>query len=359
MRRDTELLIVGTQGPGGIGQYIREQHRHLAGKLRVSMQNIGGVSTDGLLQFLESLFAIVRNALIFVVRSPPDVVHVHSSHRYSFYRAGFYVLFASRVWNCPVVLHIHGSSFDSFVADASAPVRWYQSRVFDAADEIVVLSAYWKDVLDEYTDETKVTAIPNAVDAADYTPAFEGRVPHVVFISNMLERKGILELAEAVDELVRLDEEFRLSIAGKGPRAATAEALAAGNENVEYLGYITEEKKQELLGEASIFVLPSYAEGLPIAMLEAMAAGNAIVSTPVGAIGEVVGEENGLLVEPGDADALADALATLIADPERTAEMGRTNRAAVESQYAWTTVTEELLRTYERHLEATESPSSS
>lgn len=354
MRRDTELLIVGTQGPGGIGQYIREQHRHLAGECRVSMHGIGGVSTDGPVPFLKSLLVILWNALTYVVRSPPDIVHIHSSHRYSFYRAGFYVLFAARVWNCPVVLHIHGSSFDSFVSTDSAPVRWYQSRVFDAADEIVVLSTYWKDILDEYTDETKLTVIPNAVDAADYTPAFGSEVPHVVFVSNMLERKGILELAEAVDELARTNREFRLSIAGKGPRAATAEALAAGNANVEYLGYVTEEKKQELLGEASIFVLPSYAEGLPIAMLEAMAAGNAIVSTPVGAIGEVIGEENGLLVEPGDADALADALAELIADPERTAEMGRANRAAVESQYAWVTVTEELLRTYERHLDSPE-----
>lgn len=349
--RDTELLIVGTQGPGGIGQYIREQRRHLAGELRVSTHEIGDISTDGPLSFCWSMLVILWNALTYAIRSPPDVVHVHSSHRFSFYRAGFYVLFAARVWNCPVVLHIHGSSFDAFVSTTSVLVRRYQAAVFDATDEIIVLSEYWKETLGSHTDETKLTVIPNAVDADDYTSAFDGGVPHVVFISNMIKRKGIIELAEAVNDLARDDHEFRMSIAGKGPRSAHAEALAAGHENVEYLGYVSEERKQALLGEGSVFVLPSYAEGLPIAMLEAMAAGNAIVSTTVGAIPEVIDEENGLLVEPGNADQLADALAELIDDPERAAAMGRTNREAVERQYAWSTVAEELLRTYEHRLE--------
>ncbi len=349
--RDTELLIVGTQGPGGIGQYIREQRRHLAGEVRVSTHGIGAISTDGPLSFLKSVLVIVWNALTFLVRSPPDIVHVHSSHRFSFYRAGFYVLFASLVWKRPVVLHIHGSSFDAFVSTKSRLVRRYQSRVFDAADEIIVLSEYWKRTLSKHTDETKLTVIPNAVDADDYESAFDGGVPHIVFVSNMIERKGILELAEAVNELARSKQEFRLSLAGKGPRSTHAEALAAGHDNVEYLGYVSEEKKQELLGEASIFVLPSYAEGLPIAMLEAMAAGNAIVSTTVGAIPEVIGADNGLLVEPSNANQLADALSELVSDPERTAAMGRTNRETAESQYAWSTVTEELLETYKNRLD--------
>ncbi|HET7322962.1 MAG TPA: glycosyltransferase family 4 protein [Halococcus sp.] len=351
--QDTRLLIVGTQGPGGIGQYIREQRRHLAGELSVSTHSIGGFATDGPLSFIKSVLVIVWNALTFVVRSPPDIVHVHSSHRFSFYRAGFYVLFASRVWNCPVVLHIHGSSFDTFVSTKSTLVRRYQSLVYDAADEIIVLSAYWKNILGTHTGETKLTVIPNAADTDDFAPAFEGEVPHIAFVSNMIERKGILELTEAVDELARSGCEFRLSLAGKGPRAGAAEALAAKHAHVEYLGYVSEEKKQELLGEASIFVLPSYAEGLPIAILEAMAAGNAIISTTVGSIPEVIGEERGLLVEPGNASQLADVLRELIADPERVAKMGEASREAVIAQYSWSMVTDELLSTYERHLDIT------
>jgi glycosyltransferase involved in cell wall biosynthesis len=352
--RDTQLLIVGRHGPGGIGQYISEQRRHLAGEMRVDSHKSGAFSTDGIVAFVRSVLTICWYALTYAVRSPPDIVHVHSSHRFSFYRAGFYALFAKYVWGCPVVFHVHGSSFDVFVSTASWPVRRYQALVFDAADEIVVLSEYWKDTLSEHTDAEKLTVIPNAVDVGDYTPAFDGGTPHVVSVSNQLPRKGVVELATAIEDLADRDLDFRVTIAGKGPLSHHAENLAATHGNVEYLGYVSEAKKQQLLGSGSIFVLPAHAEGLPIAMLEAMAAGNAIVATTVGAIPEVIREDNGRLVAPRDPEGLADALAELIADPDRVAAMGETNRQAAVDRYAWSTVSEELLGTYERHLDVNE-----
>jgi glycosyltransferase involved in cell wall biosynthesis len=347
--RETQLLIVGTQGRGGIGQYIREQYRHLAGKLRVATHDIGDVSTDGIRSFIISVLGVLLNVFIFIIRSLPDIVHVHTSHRFSFYRAGFYVLFAAHIWNRPVVLHIHGSSFDSFVSTKSTPIRSYQSAVFDAADEIIVLSEYWRETLKPHTDEEKLSVIPNAVDMGDYTPLYRSDTPHIVFISNLIKSKGIAELATAVNDLSLSNHEFRVSIAGKGPLSNQAETLAADHDNVEYLGYISEREKQELLSKSSIFVLPSYAEGLPIAMLEAMAGGNAIVSTPVGSIPEVIGKENGVLVEPGDTDQLADALAELIVSPERIVVMGQANRETVEREYTWSGVTEKLLQAYNCH----------
>jgi glycosyltransferase involved in cell wall biosynthesis len=348
--RDPQLLIVGTQGVGGIGQYTREQHRHLVGKLRVTTHDIGNVSTDSICSSIMSILDILLKFSIFIARSPPDIVHVHTSHYFSFYRAGFYALFAAHVWNRPVVLHIHGSSFDAFVSTESTLIRSYQSAVFDAADEIIVLSEYWRKTLRPHTDEETLTVIPNAVDIGDYTPLYEGGVPHIVFISNIIKSKGISELVTAVNNLARSNHEFRVSVAGKGPLSDHAETLAADHENVEYLGYISEAEKQELLSKSSIFVLPSCAEGLPIAMLEAMAGGNAIVSTTVGSIPEVIDEENGILVEPGNADQLADALAELVTNPERVVMMSQTNREAAEREYAWSVVAERLLRTYNRHL---------
>jgi glycosyltransferase involved in cell wall biosynthesis len=346
-----ELLVVGTQGPGGIGQYITEQRRHLDGEIDFSTHQIGDFSTAGVLAFLRSVLLILGNALGFTRRSPPDVLHVHSSYRFSFYRAGFYVLFATHVWNRPVVLHIHGSSFDEFVRTAPLPVRWYQSIVFDAAAEILVLSAGWKDVISTRADREKITTLPNAVDADDYGSTFEGGVPHVAFVSTLSERKGVPELLATAETLLDSEMEFRLSIAGKGTFSPRVEALAAAHGNVEYRGFVSEAQKQELLGAASIFVLPSHAEGLPIALLEAMAAGNAVVSTTVGAIPEVVEEEGGVLVAPGDAAALAAALAELIDDPERAAAMGQHNRRLVGERYAWSTATAALLDIYEHHAE--------
>ncbi|TKX53137.1 glycosyltransferase, partial [Halorubrum sp. SS7] len=118
-----------------------------------------------------------------------------------------------------------------------------------------------------------------------------------------------------------------------------------------YVGFVSEERKRDLLGEGSVYVLPTRAEGLPIAVLEAMAGANAIVSTDVGGIPSLVDEANGALVVPGDGRALTDALEEVLADPEATERMGRVSRRRIEESYAWPDVVEELLSLYARALD--------
>ncbi|WP_121823387.1 glycosyltransferase family 4 protein [Halostella salina] len=343
-----DLLVVGpeSRATGGVARYVTEQRARLPDDVDPRVYDVGTPRGEGLRWFLAALLVSLRAAVLFPFRSRPDAVHVHSSHGFAFYRASFYVLFAALVWQRPVVLHIHGSSFDDFVVDASLPVRLLQSAVFDACDRIIVLSAYWRDVLAHRASPEKLVVVPNAVDADEYRPEFDAD-PHVVFVSNHVERKGIGELADAVDDLKRDGApEFRVSIAGDGPLSDRAEDLAARHDGVDYLGYVSETEKRELIDSASIYALPTHGEGLPIALLEGMAGGNAVVTTGVGSIPEVVGETNGLLVDPGDSDDLADAIGELVANPERAAAMGRTNREAVRERYSWPAAVDRLTETY-------------
>lgn len=329
------LLIVGTLGGGGIHQYVEQQYQALNGSVDASVYDMMSEPKGaGVWWMITSTLASLLAALRFPFRSPPDIVHVHTSHRFSFYRAAFYVLWASSVWNRPVILHIHGSSFDEFVMTDSWLVSRIQSLVFDACDRVIVLSPYWHDVLSTRVDEKKLRVLPNAIDPSEYTPTFGGEPPHIVFVSNLVERKGVHELVDAVEAIV-VDQDVRVSIAGSGPLTETVEGLADQYDAVDYLGYVSEEDKRALLESGSIFVLPAYAEGLPIAMLEGMAGGNAIVSTTVGSIPEVIGEENGILVEPGDAEQLTEALTTLVSLPEQTEQMGRENRQLTRNTYSW------------------------
>jgi len=346
-RRTAELLVVGTFGGGGIHHYIEEQCRQLEGRLRISRHDmVMAPDGGGLRWFLASLVLALGAAARFPFRSRPDVVHVHTSHRFSFYRSSFYVLFAAYVWDRPVVLHVHGSSFDEFVESSGLLVGLLQSAVFGASDRIIVLSEYWCDVLGGYVDEGKLRVVPNAVEVDAFDPAASD-VPTVVFISGLLERKGVPELIDAVDRLNEAgDVEFRVRIAGKGELSEAVSALAERRENVEYLGYVSETEKRRLLEEGTVFALPTHAEGLPIAMLEGMAAGDAIVSTAVGSIPEVISEDNGTVVEPGDTDALTDALETLLTSPETATEMGRRNRRLVAERYTWETAAERLVDVY-------------
>ncbi|MFC7028065.1 glycosyltransferase family 4 protein [Halomicroarcula sp. GCM10025710] len=142
------------------------------------------------------------------------------------------------------------------------------------------------------------------------------------------------------------DLEFTVDIAGRGPRSDLVTDLAAEFDAVEYHGFVSEAEKRALLDEGSIYVLPTYAEGLPISLLEGMAGGNAIVSTTVGSIPEVVGPDNGHLVDPVDVDGLVEALGALIRDDARRQAMGRTNRAAIEAEHTWAHISDRLLETY-------------
>jgi len=347
------LLVLGTFGDGGIHQYLDEQVSRLPAEISVSTYDMTTTAGNGTVHAIRALLAGLLAIARFPARSAPDLVHIHTSHRFSFYRASFYALYAKQVWNVPVVLHVHGSAFDDFVATDSQAVAALQRAVFDAAAEIIVLSEYWRDIVGLRADESKIRVVPNAVDPEDYPVDPEVDRPeeaneaHVVFVSNLIERKGVSELVAALDRLADRRDDFRATVAGDGPLADRVEALADDHEAVEYVGYVSEERKRTLLAEGSVFVLPTYAEGLPIAMLEGMAGANAVVSTSVGSIPEVIDDDRGLLVEPGDVDGLVDAMETLLNDPRRRERMAASNRRAVETEYSWDSALAELRDAYE------------
>ena len=354
---DRSLLIVGpTRGTtGGIASYIAEQCRRLPSDIHLRTHDTGAMGGSRSGSAVAVAVRSVANTFRFPFRTPPDLLHVHTSEAVSFYRNAFYVLFAALVWRCPVVLHVHGPTFDRFVTEASPFGRFVQQRVFAASDAIVVLSEHWRTVLEPIVKSEKLRIIPNAVDPDLYAPTTTATVdrtdencPHVVFLADHIRRKGVTDFVAAIDSLSRDDvEDFRVTIAGKGPLSACAVAVAERHPHVEYRGYVSEDEKRRLLCAASIFVLPTRAEGLPIGILEAMAAGTAVVSTSVGAITSVVDEETGIIVDPAKPTALTDALACLIAAPERTEELGERGRERIEVMYTWQIAIERLVQLYD------------
>ncbi|WP_435074271.1 glycosyltransferase family 4 protein [Halorubrum sp. HHNYT27] len=344
-----EVLVIGPHRPdsgGGVNQYITEQCRHLPDRIRTRVYSVWVPPGTGLKRLVIALLTALKQMLLFPFRTPPDVVHVHSAQWNSFYQSAWYVLFAGLVWRRPVILHIHGSSFDEFLAVDSLPIQLLQSAVFRESDVVVALSDGWAEVLEGHVDPEKVIVLHNAVDASEYDPSFSVPPVRLSFVSNHIDRKGIKELAEALDRIAE-ETPIDVTIAGKGPLSHLAEDLADDRPGVEYVGYVSEERKREILEESSVYILPTYAEGVPIAILEAMAGGNAIVSTDVGGIPSVVDEDNGVLVEPGDADALTDAIRSLLADPERIQTMAEESRRRVVAAHSWETVTADLEALYD------------
>ncbi|MEZ6233632.1 MAG: glycosyltransferase [Phycisphaerales bacterium] len=184
------------------------------------------------------------------------------------------------------------------------------------------------------------------VETSKYQPNGEGAEPgengdgtlRLVTVARLNHAKGHRFAIEAVGELVRRGVRVTYTLVGDGPERAAIEGqiAALGMEGVVGLaGSLDEDAVRGALGAADVFVLPTSGrgEGSPVAVLEAMSAGLAIVATDVGGLREMVAPEQGMIVPPADAGALGEALAALAVDSEGRAAMGRSSRARAEREF--------------------------
>lgn len=346
---ESRLLLVGPSQvtTGGVSQYLIGQAKQLPDQFEITVHDNGSREGAGLVWLLQAVFVSLRQALAYTLRSPPDIAHIHTSDGLAFYRASFYVLFTSLVWRRPVILHIHGSSFDEFVTNRTVISELVQRLVFRHADRTIVLSKYWMDIIERETCAEQIHVLPNAVEVDGYDPEFATDPIELVFVSDLIPRKGVLELLGAVEYLLTNGYEFEVTIAGMGELVEEVETFSEQFSEITYRGYVSESDKREILSRGSIYVLPTHAEGLPISLLEGMAGGNAVVTTDVGSIPEVVSCKCGILVAPEDRSQLREALKQLLEDLDDVQSMAEYSRHRVEENYSWSVVAKQLTEIYE------------
>ncbi len=245
-----------------------------------------------------------------------DIVHLHGTVRLSLLRKSVFIWLA-RITRCRVVYHFHAPQtvFEEFFAEAGL-MRRYARLTLRQCDAIAVLSDSWEDIVRRRLPESKTVVI--------YNPVMEGqRVPRnevgldVLYLAHLIRRKGFDDLVKAFAAVVEAVPDARLVFCGSGETEYArqlAEELGIAD-NVVFRGWIPETQIAGELAAAAVFCLPSYDEGLPMGVLEAMSSGVAVVTTPVGGIPDVLThEENALLFEAGDISALGERLTRLLTD---------------------------------------------
>jgi glycosyltransferase involved in cell wall biosynthesis len=249
------------------------------------------------------------------------IVHVHATVRGSSYRKAIVVLLAKALRR-QVVLHVHSG------ADEIAYFSWTRGRgslrlfrtAFGAADVAVAVSAASAEMLAMAYRLDRVEVVPNPAPVVvpfvrEQPPSGEVRAAYLGGFAN--PAKGGDVLAQALELALPRAPQLRVSLAGPGEPPPAAAALIASRLEVGWEGWLEPQGKDRLLRSAAIFVIPSRSEGLPMALLEGMAYGMAVVATEAGGIPEVVEPGvDGLLVPPEDPAALADALCRLAADAQ-------------------------------------------
>jgi len=255
----------------------------------------------------------------------------------------------------PSLLHVHGSDFDTWYLAGNPELRQWVRRQLARAKFVVALSESWRAFLSRIT-VTPLAVVHNAVNTREIHPHRVGRrddVPTLLFLGLVGRRKGVPELLRAVRELAHAERpcQVRVVIAGNGEVQLTQRVVEDCRLRglVDVRGWIGPEEKTRCLLDADIFVLPSHHEGLPMSLLEAMAAGLAVITTPVGGIPEVIEDEkNGLMVPPGNVDALADAIRRLVADRKLRERLAAAGRTTVEERFDIRVAAARFKRIYER-----------
>ncbi|TYL92027.1 glycosyltransferase family 4 protein [Bradyrhizobium rifense] len=267
-------------------------------------------------------------------RGNVDLLHINVAADGSAIRKALLARFARRL-GVPYVVHLHGSRFQEFWPAASPRVRAWIDPLFSESEAVIVLGNVWSKLVQTHVPqaEDRIVILPNATAPADLKrqPALEGPV-RISFLGELGRRKGTPQLVEALGQLDR-GLNWVATIAGNGQiqeTRARAEELGIGH-RVKVPGWLDARATNEVLQGSDIFVLPSFAENLPMSILEAFAYGVAVIATPVGAIADVISDgTNGLLVPTGNVDALASALRRLIVDGQFRDSLG----AAAKNEHA-------------------------
>ena len=265
------------------------------------------------------------------------IAHIHVAGRGSTVRK-IALCAAARASGAPHVLHLHDFDYES---DLLRRPGWQQAlvrRMFQGADRVVVLG-----LRDRATvmlllgvHPARVTVLANAVPDPG-PPAPRHGVPTVLFLGALGERKGVPELLAALASPRLAGYPWRAVLAGGGPverYRAEVSRLGLGG-RVDLPGWLGEAETVALCASSDILALPSHSEGLSMAVLEGLAHGLAVVTTPVGAHPEVICDgSDGLLVPPGDVAALTDALETLLATPTIRSRLGAAGRDVFLMRYS-------------------------
>lgn len=344
-----KIVMLGSTSQGGITSVV-DVYRAAGLFARFPIVYLTTHRDGGRLSKLRALAHALATFVWLALSGQIALVHIHVASRASFWRKSLF-FWPAWVFRVPVIMHLHGAEFAIFYEQECGWLRKALVRaVFDRAARVVVLSAAWNRWMRSVTRNPRVETIFNPV-LVPVENAWNKRTPgQVLFLGRLGARKGSFDLVGAFSKLVPDRPEASLLMGGDGELAQTmrcADELGVGS-HVELLGWVGAEQRANLLASSWLYALPSYNEGLPMSVLEAMAAGVPVLSTPVGGIPEVVTDGvEGFLVPPGDVQALAERMARLLSDAALARAMGVAARRKIETTFSSAAVLPQVERMYE------------
>jgi glycosyltransferase involved in cell wall biosynthesis len=293
-----------------------------------------------------------------LVRHLPHLVHIPIvSKPVPFARDSLFALFA-RALGRRVVLHSHDGYLPEVYQQSSRRRKGWMRSVFNRAARLVAISETWQRFFEQMGVTAPIDVVRNPLDPG-FREALEAQAGApktpwtALFVGAICRDKGVHDLLEALQHVLQKSPRLRSRIVGPGRYPGEWQSMLELRdrmglaEAVEMPGSLEGEALMRAYAGASCFVLPTYKEGLPVVLLEAMAAGLPIITTGVGGIPDLIEDGvNGYLIEPGEPAALADRILELAAHPEVAQRMGEANVAKVKGAYELSAVAARMAEVY-------------
>jgi glycosyltransferase involved in cell wall biosynthesis len=274
----------------------------------------------------------------------PRLVYIHLGSNASLYRESAFILIA-KLLRKKILSHFHAGDINEYFPRQP---KWGQDFIkagIGASNKVIAVSQESARHLRGIWEGLNISVIPNVIDTSAFSDesSFSGEDKaggpvRLLFVGAAGKLKGEQDLIKALALLKSSKPNIKVDFLGFGAGKLAKSFRKAGiSDLIGHLGPVPANERIAFFQRADIFVLPTYAEAMPISVIEAMAAGKAIITTAVGGIPELItnGEE-GLLFQPGDVEGLADNIAFLIGDPEACLALGNNARRRIREQMDFT-----------------------
>ncbi|RHK01486.1 glycosyltransferase family 1 protein [Enterococcus casseliflavus] len=278
-----------------------------------------------------------------------QILHFHVAQKGSFYRKSLLLLLAPK--HCKTIFHMHASQFDQFYQNSPSWAKGWIRFTLSRVNQLVVLSSSWAAFYQTITD-TPIEVLPNAV-AVPEESLYDPTAKWIITLGRIGQRKGSFDLLAVAKAMAISFPEVRFMLFGDQENQQVAQQLQEeALTNVFLNEWVATDALPAVFRKAAIHFLPSYHEGLPMAILETMAAGIPNVTTKVGGIPELIQSgENGYIVAAGDIQAMIETLSQLLANKEERIKSGQQARATIEQQYALTSYMKRWQKIYKKQLD--------
>lgn len=286
---------------------------------------------------------------VMVIRNY-DILHVHMSKGASFYRKSIFIKIAYK-FNKKIIIHMHSGAIDIFYNSLSKQRRKYFINIFELVDCVIVLSNKWKIFFEQICKIKGIYIIPNSVMIEKFER--EDYYNHnFLCLGRLGKNKGTFDMLQVIPKLILDYPDICFYFAGDG-EIEKCKQIAKNNEienNVIFPGWISGKEKKDLLKHCSNFILPSYSEGMPMSILEAMSYRCIVISTNVGGIPEVIkSRENGFLISAGNIIEIEKTI-RFILKSDRKKEIADNGYKTVNENYNIEKCIYKLLSLYEKIL---------